>query len=80
MIFTAHSTVGEIMQTEKGRMVMAGMQKHNQDSSHMSSEHLGEGSDEMVKAMMVEMPLKKAVSFGQMTEEQFESLIKALNE
>ena len=41
---------------------------------------LGEGSVEMAKSMMVEMPLGSLVSFGVMSEEQLDGLITLLNE
>jgi beta-glucosidase len=78
VVFTRHSTMGEITKTEKGRMIMEQFQG-NRSSDISSTEHLGEGAEEMVKAMMLEMPLKTAVTFGAMTEEQLQGLLAALN-
>lgn len=78
ILFTRHSTMGEIMSTQKGRAVMESMNSRRAESS-FSAEQLGEGAQEMVKAMMMEMPLKNSVSFGAMNEEQLEGLLQALN-
>jgi beta-glucosidase len=82
IVYTRHSTMGDISKTEKGQAIMAAFrsqsaQKKAEEST--SIEHLGEGADEMVKAMMLEMPLKSAVNFGAMTEEQLQGLLAALN-
>ena len=78
VVFTRHSTMGEITKTEKGRAIMERFQG-DRKSGASSIEHLGEGAEEMVKAMMMEMPLKSAVTFGAMTEEQLQGLLAALN-
>jgi len=42
------------------------------------SQNMGEGTDKMMHSMMMEMPLGALVSFGRMTEEQLEALLREL--
>jgi beta-glucosidase len=41
---------------------------------------MGEGSDKIVKSMMYEMPLGSLVTYGVMSFEQLDGLIRSLNE
>lgn len=89
MKFTKESTIGDIMQSERGRSIMAMMKQQMKGSSEDTSSNdvatresvkqLGEGSEKMVDKMMVEMPLSALISFGRMSEAQLDSLLVALN-
>lgn len=52
----------------------------NAESSEISSsmDAMGEGGAEMAQAMMKEMPLGSLVSFGRITEEQLDQMIRAM--
>lgn len=84
MTYTRESTVGDLLKTAKGRAVMQQMipQTSGKDMEASKAEHtknMGEGSDRMVENMMFGMPLQSIVTFGRMTEEQLEGLLKMLN-
>ena len=51
----------------------------NDEESHESNSHLGAGSDRMLNAMMLEMPLGAFVSYGRMTDAQLDEMIAGLN-
>lgn len=80
MVYTSESTVGDLMKTEKGRAVLAQMrQGRTEEESSKNTVGLGEGGERMREKMMAEMPLGGIVSFGRMTEEQLDGLLKTLN-
>ena len=83
--FTRRSTVGDLNHTEKGRTVLKGMLAANASRNAKRAEEgvrsMGEGSDKMMQAMMMEMPLGSLVSLGgSMTDQQLDDLISSLNE
>ena len=80
---TLTTTIGEIMQTEKGRafvgQMMASRGSEEQAASDGASDAMGAGSDRMMQQMMMDMPLCALTSYGVMTSEQLNGLIAMLN-
>ncbi|EOS38385.1 hypothetical protein C808_02586 [Lachnospiraceae bacterium M18-1] len=83
MHYTKQSTVGDLMKTAKGRKFMENMmakrQRHSSEAAADSAQNMGEGSEKMVQKMMIEMPLGALVTYGSMTFEQLDDLLKMLN-
>lgn len=85
LVYSYDSTVGDLMKTEKGRALMSRMMAGGAAEGQKAAEednlkHMGEGSEKMVQNMMIEMPLRSIVTFGRMTEEQLDGMIRMLNE
>ena len=82
MEYTRFSTIGDLAVTAKGREVLKSLLHRADDSREMHeaqmSQNMGEGTDKMMHSMMMEMPLGALVSFGRMTEEQLEALLREL--
>lgn len=80
--YTRTSTIGDLLATKKGQAVFAELMKMSGNSEAKKqaqmSQDMGEGTDKMMQAMMLEMPLGALVSFGRMTQEQLEGLIASL--
>ncbi len=82
VVFTATSTMGQIMKSSKGQQVLGGMMaqmgsRQGADASDM--EAMGEGGAEMAAQMMQDMPLSALMSFAGMTQEQLDGIVAALN-
>jgi beta-glucosidase len=77
--FTKYSTIAEILATEKGRFVLGPIIEQMQKAQQGATINLGEGSAEMMAAMMGDMPLTAIASFGNMSGEQIAGLVAALN-
>lgn len=81
--YTKQSTVGDLGRTARGRAVLEGMMaasaSRNAEKPAEDVKNMGEGSDRMMQAMMMEMPLGSLVSFGSMTARQLDGLIASLN-
>lgn len=83
--YTAISTIGSLQKTARGREVLENMMKQvasgGQDNAVMTmdADSLGEGSEQMMQNMMMEMPLGALVGFGVISMEQLEGMIGALN-
>ncbi len=76
------TTIGQLMQTEKGRRVMQNLmvrKKADSKTQTIDNHELGEGSSRMVEKMMNEMPLGAVVTFGQMSEDELTQLLALLN-
>ena len=79
---TRDTTIGQLMQTEKGRRVMQNLmvrKKADSKTQTIDNHELGEGSSRMVEKMMNEMPLGAVVTFGQMSEDELTQLLALLN-
>ena len=79
--FTAMSTLGDLMKTEKGRnfvRMLTSQAGANTGSDNMSA--TGEGSAEAMQKMMVEIPLATVASFAGMTDEQLDEILEMLND
>jgi beta-glucosidase len=79
IVFTRNTSIGELQKTAKGRALMEQITAASRNSVMDVSQTMGEGGDEMMQAMMREMPLGGLVSFGRITEEQLDGMIAALN-
>jgi beta-glucosidase len=79
IVFTLNTPVGELQKTAKGRALMEQMMATYLNSGTDTSQSMGEGGNEMVQAMMREMPLGQLVSFGRITDEQLDGMIAILN-
>lgn len=82
--YTRQSTVGDLMKTASGRamvqqMMQDGGQGQPQDRASENVKNMGEGSERMMQAMMMEMPLNSLVSFGAVTWEQLDGMLFMLN-
>lgn len=83
-VFTAHSTIGEVMKTEKGRQFIRQMKENRRGHAAQAKESdvnaLGEGSAVMAETMMKEMPLSGLITFAGLTAQGLEEILKKLNE
>lgn len=82
VVYTPFSTIGDLAATKKGQAVLAGLMNRAVASPEgqeaQMSQNMGEGTDKMMQAMMMEMPLGALVSFGRMTQEQLEGMLASL--
>lgn len=78
--YTKYSTIGDLMKTAKGTEVVVPMLAAMQSGNEQTSDAMGEGADEMLKAMKESMPIGTLVNFGVLTEEQLDEMVKMLNE
>ncbi len=80
--YTTASTIGDLLATGKGRAVFAQLMKESgnagAEKQAQMNQNMGEGTDKMMQAMMLEMPLGALVSFGRMKQEQLDGLIASL--
>ena len=80
---TLTTTIGEIMQTAKGRafvgQMMALRNSGEQADTNGAADAMGAGADRMMQQMMMDMPLCALTSYGVMTSEQLRGLIAMLN-
>lgn len=79
--FTKYSTIGELLQTQKGQKFMADMTAKiglDAEENRASAEDMGEGAENM-EAAANEMPLISFHTFGWITEEEVDELVKSLN-
>ena len=51
-----------------------------QGANGQTSDAMGEGADEMLRAMMESMPIGTLVNFGALTEEELDQMIQSLND
>ncbi len=83
ILFDRYSTVGQVMANKKGRELAQGMMSQFDLSSVLSAqdmdEGLGGGSDKMMAAMMMNMPLDFLVNFGLLSDEQLDGFLLMLN-
>jgi beta-glucosidase len=80
IVFTRYSPIGDIMAAAKGQAVLGPMmEKMSEQMGGAGSVNLGEGSAEMLAAIMKEMPLAALAGFGNMSDEQLNGLLAALN-
>ena len=77
--FTKASVVADLTKTKKGRALFAQLVGLSGGQNAEDNKHLGAGSDRMMNAMMLEMPLGAFVSYGRMNEEQLQAMIEGLN-
>lgn len=81
--YTKQSTVGDLQRSSKGRtffqQMMAAKSAQKAEKAAEDVRNMGEGSERMMQAMMMEMPLGSLVSLGSMSAEQLDGLISMLN-
>lgn len=81
--YTLESNVGSLQKTAKGRAVLEKllipMSKGN-EGAEGTFDVLGEGARKLQQRMFLEMPLGILESFGGMTKEQLQEIVKDLNE
>lgn len=77
--YTKYSTIKDLLKTAKGAETAAPMLAAMQGANGQTSDAMGEGADEMLKAMMESMPIGTLVNFGALTEEQLDQMIQSLN-
>lgn len=83
--YTRTSTIGDLLKSAKGRAFMEQMMQklHGSEEAKKAEadnlNNMGEGSERMAQAMMMEMPLGAIVTFGRMTDDQLDGLIVMLN-
>ncbi len=82
VVLTEGSTIGEIMQTEKGRAfvqrMMASSASHAGGGAEQTA-HMGEAAAVAMRDTMMGMPLISLVTFGRMTRAQLRDLLTELN-
>lgn len=74
---TKTTTIGQLLRHPKGAGFVQQMMGARQSSAN--TQNMGEGSDKMVRNMMMEMPLGALVSYGRMSAQQLDGLIAMLN-
>ncbi len=84
LVFTPYSPVGDLVKTAKGRAFFEQMNANRraareEDYEQKTAESMGAGSEKMMARMAQEMPLINLVSYGAMTFEQLDGLLKVLN-
>lgn len=82
--YTRYATLGEILRTRRGQMVlkpvMDAMSAAGGDDTTGSNTAMGEGTEEMMNAMMLSMPIDTLLKFGAISEEQLSQMLTALND
>lgn len=78
IVYTRNSPAADLQKSQKGRALWQKLMAGREGGSG-ASDHLGEGSAEMVKAMMREMPLKSLMGFSGIPEEQLDGMLAMLN-
>ncbi len=82
--YTRQSTVGDLMKSSQGRafftQMMAARRGRTEAAMEDNNKNMGEGSEKMVQTMMFEMPLGSLVTYGAMTNQQLDGLIRTLNQ
>lgn len=94
MTVTRFTTMGELMNSKKGREFMTGFMakmgmggsasedegaKEQVEKNRQTDEAMGAGAERMRMQMMFDMPLSALVSYGIMTEEALDGIIEGLN-
>ncbi|MCL1820726.1 MAG: glycoside hydrolase family 3 C-terminal domain-containing protein [Oscillospiraceae bacterium] len=80
VIFTRHSTVGDIAAHPKGQAFMASMQGQMKTPPSQGEENvMGSGTSKMIEKMRTEMPLSGLASFMGLTDEQLDGMVAMLN-
>ncbi len=81
--FTQYSSIGQILKSAKGREILAPIIQAMQNKATITKEDMnaamGEGSDEMRQALMMQMPLQNLAGFGFFPAEVIEQIVSALN-
>ena len=81
---TRLTTIGELSRFARGRafveQMIAARSARTKKAVEDNNKTMGEGSDKIVKSMMYEMPLGSLVTYGVMSFEQLDGLIRSLNE
>lgn len=77
IVFDINSPLGLVMTHPRGQELLSSMRPQTVEGA---TDAMGEGADEMVQAMMEEMPLGSLLNFGMVTEEQLTDIIETLNE
>jgi beta-glucosidase len=80
--FDRDSAIDDILQTERGRAVMAAFNGGQQQQSRKgnTAHNLGGGGEKLIERMRTEMPLSYLVNLGFMSEEQLENLLTSISE
>lgn len=76
---TENTTISQLMKHPKGAALIAKMMPAGSGDHSDAAAAMGEGSEKMMRNMMLEMPLGALVSYGRMTSEQLAGLIGTLN-
>jgi beta-glucosidase len=76
-VFNRYSSIGDVMSTSKGQAVLGGMMTAMQQQSN-STVNMGEGSGEMIAAMVKDMPLATVINFAGISDERLEEILTAL--
>ena len=81
--FHRNSTFGDLMADGRGAAIVKEMMSQTAfgSSEDAENESLGEGTSNMMEAMMRDMPLRTMVSFsnGAVSDEKLEEILKQLN-
>ncbi len=80
-VYTALSPVCSLFITEKGRALLEKFVPSNaeQEKNVEANNALGEGTEKMMKKMMMEMPLGAMANFGRISFEELEGMLAMLN-
>lgn len=81
--YTLNTCIGELMQDEKGKVVFGQMMGSNKQATEMAESNQANEviNDEMMAAIMNDMPLRQLLSFVPgMTREALEQILAAVNQ
>ena len=81
---TRLTTIGELTRFARGKafveQMLAARSERTKKAVEDNNKTMGEGSEQIVKSMMYEMPLGSLVTYGVMSFDQLDGLIHSLNE
>jgi beta-glucosidase len=82
-VYSEYSSLGEVLRSRKGKSILEksvpSMLAALGQNNAKTSDAMGEGADEMLRAMMDSMPLSTMVTFGIMTDGEMRAILKELN-
>ena len=76
---TENTTIGQLMKHPKGAAFIQKMMGGSALAHADQTDSMGEGSERMMREMMIGMPLGALVSYGRMSREQLRGMIQMLN-
>lgn len=75
---TPHTTIGQLQKHAKGADLLKRILSSGESSTETGA--MGEGGEQMVRRMMLDMPLSALVSYGRIDSGQLDAIIRQMNE
>ncbi|MBQ8954276.1 MAG: glycoside hydrolase family 3 C-terminal domain-containing protein [Clostridia bacterium] len=76
---TETTTIGQLLKHPKGKVIVGQMMGSSAMAHADQTDSMGEGSERMMRQMMLDIPLGALVSYGRLTPEKLAALIESLN-